>query len=264
MQAYLEEKKNKPSYGGMNDAWKNIKPHFGHLRPEHVNRPLCREYTAKRKKDSISNGTIRKELGVLRQALRWNDPSCSAVIELPPMPAPRDRYLTRGEYNKLLAACEQHHLRVFIQLALATAGRKSALLELTWDRVDFDRGIISLGKGERRAKGRATVPMTETLRTALKSAKEASVSEYVIEYGGKPIKNVAKGFREACKRAGLEGVSPHTMRHTSAVWLAEGGVPMQEIAAYLGHSNMNTTFRVYAKFSPTYLKTAAKALEVNT
>jgi integrase len=146
-------------------------------------------------------------------------------------------------------------------LAIATAGRKSAILELTWDRVDFERGLIYLGKGERRLKGRATVPMTESLRVELVKAREVSLSEYVVEHGARQIKEIGKGFRQAAKRANLK-VTPHDLRRSAAIWMAEDGVPMSEIAAYLGHKNSRITEEVYAKYSPDYLRKASKSLEI--
>ena len=56
-------------------------------------------------------------------------------------------------------------------------------------------------------------------------------------------------------------VSPHMMRHSAAVHMAEAGVPMDEIAQYLGHTNARVTREVYARFSPDYLRNAAAALE---
>ena len=46
------------------------------------------------------------------------------------------------------------------------------------------------------------------------------------------------------------------------MWLAEAGVSMDEIAQYLGHGDIATTRKVYAKFSPGYLRDAASHLEV--
>jgi integrase len=68
-------------------------------------------------------------------------------------------------------------------------------------------------------------------------------------------------LKRAAVRAGVPWVTPHVFRHTAAVWMAEAGVPMPEIAAYLGHSDSRTTERVYAKFSPAYLRKASRALE---
>jgi len=61
--------------------------------------------------------------------------------------------------------------------------------------------------------------------------------------------------------AGLHGVTPHTLRHTSATWMAQAGVPLWIIAKYLGHTTSRTTERVYAHHNPTFLLEAKQALE---
>jgi len=262
MTAYLADREGKPSHPRLCDAWKRLGPHFGHLRPAEVTRRVCQEYTAMRRR-RVKPGTVIKELSILRAGLRWHDRNTPAIIEMPRHPPPRDRYLTREEYRALRdAAAPTPHCQLFIVVAYSTAGRAGAALELTWDRVDFARGLVRLAtEDEHGNKGRATVPMTDGLRTALMAAKEAALSPYVIEYGGDRIGSVRKAFHAACQRAGLKDVSPHVLRHTAAVHLAEAGVPMSEIAQYLGHSNMATTFKVYARYSPDYLRRAAAALE---
>lgn len=262
--AYCHDKANLTSHGRMLDAWKHLKGHFGHLRPDQITRLTCRAYTESRRRDEVSDGTIIKELSTLRAALRWQDNNTPAQIETPQAPAPKDRYLTRNEYIKLRDACSSPHIRLFVILALATAGRASAILELTWDRVDFDRGLITLAIPDEhgRRKGRATVPMTQSAKKALLEARRAALTDYVIEYAEAPVKSIKKSFKRACYRAGLKDVTPHTLRHTAAVWMAESGRAMSEIAAYLGHSDSRITERVYAKYSPDYLRHAATALDI--
>jgi integrase len=262
MKSYLADKEaSARSPQRLKDAWKALAPVFGSLRPDQVDRATCRAYTAQRRKAGRGDGTIRKELGTLRAGLRWADPATRAVIELPSAPPPKDRYLTRAEFARLREAAEAFHIELFIVLALSTAGRKEALLELTWDRVDFDRGLIQLGIGEGKRKGRATVPMTDTLRAALKEAQKAALTDYVIEWGGENVKSIRTGFNAACQRAKLKSVSPHVLRHTAAVWMAEAGATMPEIAAYLGHTDSRITERIYARFSPAFLRRASSALE---
>lgn len=50
-------------------------------------------------------------------------------------------------------------------------------------------------------------------------------------------------------------------RHSAAVWMAQEGIEMRKIAQFLGHSDERTTARIYALYSPDYLKDAAAALE---
>lgn len=235
---------------------------FGGLRPEHVTRDLCRDYAAKRLALGYSAGTVRKELSTMLAALRWKDPNTPAVVELPSPPPPRMRHLTHVEAEALLAGCAQPHVKLFVTLALTTAARAGAILDLQWAMVDFNRGRIDFGRAPTATKGRSITPMNESARAALVAAREGAQSEYVIEYAGRNVGSIKKGFAAACARAGLRGVSPHTLRHTAAVWMAEAGLPMVEIAQYMGHSSPAVTFRVYGRFSPEYLSKAAAALEL--
>ncbi|MGH6689752.1 MAG: tyrosine-type recombinase/integrase [Gammaproteobacteria bacterium] len=261
MALYLAEKDaTAAAPARLREAWKPMSPHFANLRPDQIDRELCRSYVALRRTRKVGDGTIGKELGTLRAGLRWADPRTSAVIELPSLPPPRERYLTREEARRLIANADAPHVKLFVVLALTTAGRKEAVLELAWDRVDFDRGIIRLGQGERRAKGRATVPMHDLARPLLLEARRAALTDYVIEWGGRRLRSIRKGFSQACRRAQLREVSPHVLRHTAAVWMAEAGVPMSEIAQYLGHSDDRITQRVYSRFSPEHLRRAAGAI----
>ncbi len=82
----------------------------------------------------------------------------------------------------------------------------------------------------------------------------------MIEHGLEKIGSVKKGFAAACVRAGIKA-TPHMLRHSAAVWMAEQAVPMTQIAQFLGHTDSRITERVYARFAPQFLSTAADALE---
>lgn len=262
MELYLADKTTQAGGERARYAWKRLAPVFGHLRPDQIGRPLCRAYTLQRRRAKAQDGTIIKELSALRAALRWHDKHTTAVMELPPAPAPRSRHLTREQYRGLRdAARKTPHLLLFVVLAYTTAGRASAILELTWDRIDFAAGVIRLGLGERRTKGRATVPMTDSAREALRPACDAALTDFAVEYAGRRVLSVKRAFAAAAQRAGIAWCTPHVLRHTAAVHMAESGIPMAEIAQYLGHSSESVTFRTYARFSPDYLRRAASALE---
>lgn len=246
------------------DAWKRLKPTFGELSPHHVTKALCLDYMRRR---DASTGTVHIELGYLRSALRFAEHegwvAKAPYVPMPSKPSPRDHRLTRPEVERLIAAAEMPHVKLFIVLAITTAGRAGALLDLTWDRVDFGRGRITLRDPERAEtrKGRATVPMNDTARQALVHAFERKTCHYVVEWGGKKVASVKKGIAASAVRAGLD-CTPHVLRHSAACLMAESGVPMDEIASYLGHSDTRTTYRVYARYSPSYLRKAAGALEL--
>lgn len=241
---------------------KDIHAHFGAFSPTAVDDEACKSYARKSKRRT---GTIRKRLSILRAALNWaergNLIGKAPSIWLPPAPPPRDRRLSREEAKNLRNACSMPHVRLFTEIALGTGARSGAILELTWGNVDLGQRRIRLC-GSERQKSRATqVPINDTLFQALTEAKEGAMTDHVIEWAGKPVKSIKRGFREAVKRAGLgKDVTPHVLRHTAASWMAEASIPMSEIAAVLGHSDSRTTERIYARYSPDYLQRAVKAL----
>jgi len=86
------------------------------------------------------------------------------------------------------AARRYHHVRAFIVLSLATGARQTAMLDLTWDRVDFARLLISLplndNKDEQR-KRRAVFPMNKRADRYLRVMRASAQSDHVIEWGGR-------------------------------------------------------------------------------
>lgn len=267
MALYRAEKDGRAIAETMGYTGKALMATFGEMRPDQITVDDCRGYSASRAASGISTGSIWTELGHLRIVCRWAAKhgmiERAPFIELPQKPAPRDRYLTDPEIHRLLQADAEPHVRLAIMLMLATAGRVTAILELTWDRVDFDRNQIDLrldALGPR--KGRAVVPMTATIRAALSKATEDAMTDHVIEWAGRRVRSIRTGFSGAVKNAGLTDVTPHVLRHTAGVKMAAAGVPMHKISQFLGHSNTVVTERVYARFAPDHLSDAAAALEV--
>lgn len=240
---------------------------FGPKLPEHIDRAACEDYATSRAAVGIRPKTIHTELGLLRSALIWAEREKwidkAPFIHRPDPGQPRDRWLNREEAERLKAGCVMPHVRLFVEIALATGARPGAILDLTWPQVSFDLGRIDFnppGRARTR-KGRAVVPMTPMLLEALERAYEARRGAYVVEWAGDQVASIKKGFAEACRRAKLAGVTQNTLRHTAATWMAEAGVPMRQISLCLGHTSTEVTERVYAKHTPGYLKDAVTALE---
>lgn len=255
--------------------WKALKGTFGAMNPDDIDKRVCRDYERKRLAAGRKVGTIWTELTALRAILNWAENAKKIAkaphVTIPAKPDPKDLRLTREQAQKLLDCCEHAHLKLFVILALQTAARMGAILDLTWDRIDFgddgesgSGGVINFRDPEKEQtnKRRVQVPMTSTARAALREARRAAVSSYVIEWNGRRVDTVKKGIKTAGGKAGIPWVSAHILRHTAACWMAEAGVPMSEIAQYLGHTSTRITERVYARYSPDHLRKAAAALEM--
>jgi len=266
---YRETLKGRPAASTMGFEARAVLPFFGSLSAESITERDCRDYCIRRQKGGRKDGTIWTELGRLRSALKWAERKNLIVkapaIYRPPMPPPRDLRLSRADAARFLDACQMPHVRLFVILAMVTGGRMGALLGLRWDRVDFDGRTIDLHDPTRppTKKGRAVVPMNRTALAALQEARTGAQTPFVIEWAGRPVKEVKHGLASAGKRCGLPWVTAHVLRHTAACLMAERGVSMDRIAAMLGHSDSRITSRVYAKFAPDFLRDAADALEID-
>jgi integrase len=264
MASYLAEKDDDPrciDSDRLRYAWKALEGHFAGLLPDEIDRRKCRAYHKARA--NYANGTINKELRTLRAGLTWHLGSKDnpSIFEFLPEDEPRDRHLSRAEFYRLEEAASSPHLKLFLHLAIATAARKAALLELTWMQIRWDQNAIFLGK-KPNGKKRATVPMTKRLRKELEAAKEAAECSHVIEYAGEPVGKINKAFNRACRKAGISDFTIHDLRHTAAVWMIGDGVLMEKVSNYLGHTRIDITRNIYAKYQPDHLQDAAAALEV--
>jgi integrase len=244
----------------MASLWKALEPSSAtssarqSRKPTAGNMPRCESGSASRLHD-------QDRAGSLQSLPRWHYGKDAPVIVAPAPSKPRERYLTKAERDKLLESIETPHVRLFVILALTTGARMGALLDLTWDRVDLERGLIDLNPAGRDItnKRRTVVPINSG-RSALEEAQKAALTDHVIEYGGKPVASVKRAIAAAARRSGVP-CSPHVFRHTAAVWMAEADVPMEKIAQYWATRQPAITFATYARFSPRFMADAAAALD---
>ena len=269
-------------------SWKNLKAHFGALTLDKVSDAVP-PYVAKRERGQIGrpakSATIRRELALLRACFNWcaSPKERKALIGLGDVPGfalpaeaePRDRWLREDEIARLLAAAAAarggdrlSRVERFLWLALETAGRKQALLDLTWGRVDFETNVIHLALPGRKQtkKRRASVPISKALRPVLERAYQERSGDRVLDHGGEvwaAVQSVAaaagfgppQGPRLTRTKPKATGISPHVMRHTAATLMARRGVPLFIVAKILGDT-IATVEKSYAKHCPDDLREA--------
>lgn len=262
---YLTDRKAEGvATANMDLAWKHLEPVFGYKLGNQVTKDDCRTYIKHRTKLGLASSSIRSELAYLRACLhlRYGRGSGAFSIQMPPASAPRERSLTKEEVATLLNHATTPHVRLFIILAITTGARMSAILEAKWDQVDFLTNTINYDPpGRNRSnKRRTVVPLNTRALQALKQAQAVAETDFVVEYGSEGIISVKKAIGRVALKAGVP-CSPHVFRHTAGVWMAQADIPMQKIAQYLGHSTTAVTEHTYARYSPSFKKDAADALD---
>lgn len=218
-----------------------------------------------------SANTARRELAVLQASINWAFRNArltrSVTVKLPAKPPSKERWLTKREAALLLrASCTRKarlYLPLFILIGLYTGRRKEAILALRWPQVDLDAGVIDFrrpGEAEtNKRRGRIKIPrkLIPHLRRARRIGSDLG---YVIHDNGKRIGDIKAGFAAACRRAGIEGVTPHVLRHTAATWLMQSGkVKTWEAGGFLAMSE-KMLIETYGHHHPDYMGEAAEAL----
>lgn len=186
--------------------------------------------------DGYAPGTIKRVLSAGKAAVQWawKNGKLERPIPFPTVQdgAARERTMQMAELAAMWDAADLPHLRLFF-LLLGTAGRPAAVLELTREQCDLDRGLIDLNPSGRAQtkKRRPVVPMPDFLRPWIKQAPVGPL----VRFRGKAVGKVNGAWQEARDEAGPDAlVVPHTIRHTIATELRARGVP--ELAGLLGRS----------------------------
>ncbi len=262
--AYAAARTETHSHRQLASKCKIVAARIGHLRPAEVTAAHVRSYIALRRKDGRADGTIAEELRKARAALRWAH-SEGLIAMAPPIRIPisgqaRDRWLSQEEADRLIAACVEPHVRTYLTLALHTAARSSAILELLWAGVDLDAGIIAFPV-KIGGKRRVAVPVNDTLDAELRTAHARGTTRWVVEYAGQRVTGMRSGWRAVLRRSGIEHCTRHDLRRTAGSFMLQRGVRIEDVSAMLGHSNIAITRRVYAHLNVEHLRAAVRTLD---
>lgn len=171
---------------------------------------------------------------------------------LEPKPAKeRVRFLTKDEEESIRKKIRElfPEREAELDLLLHTGMRSGEAYTLTWDRVDLERGVISVPlKGK---TGWRDIPINSECHKALGKLHEQSRgSEFVVPRGGKQQNYALTAwFGAAVEKAGVLHATPHTLRHTFASRLVMAGVSLRQVQEFMGHASILMTQR-YAHLDP--------------
>ncbi len=176
------------------------------------------------------------------------------------------RFLTQEEMERLLEAPdtttdEGVRDRTLFELLYATGLRVTELVTLPLANVDVDSGVLHcFGKGSKQRRvpiGRSAVSWLlryQAARRVLLAGRESP--RLFVGYLGRPIsrQNVWALLKRAAEKAGVEGVSPHVLRHSFATHMLEHGADTRSVQAMLGHSDLATT-QIYTHVTSERIRT---------
>lgn len=226
---------------------------------------------AKLEKDGKAPQTVRHILTLIKRLLNFalqkgyvESLPGRLHITMPTVDNKVTENITQEQAQQLLKALDEEQdqdMASLVRLALFTGMRRSALLNLQWSDLDFERGFITLRGDVAKKKKTETIPMNPQARAVLAGVTRTN-SPYVFpgKYADKPRTNLSPLLKRVRAKAGLpKSFRPlHGLRHSFASWLASSGkVSMYELQKLLTHSSPQMTQR-YAHLHDDALRKASE------
>jgi integrase len=208
--------------------------------------------TPSKQSKALNPATINRYFATLSGAfryacknLRWIDENpCGNLLKLKSKPKTR-RVLVEDEEIRLLDACRQSqspYLYCIVLIGLTTGARKSEILDLTWDAIDFDNKIAHIKdskNGRPRRVGLVDSAIQELRNLfALRDIGKPLVFASKTAFGKVDIK---KAWQSALKRAGIADFVFHGIRHHFCSIGGQVGASGQQLRAQLGHTTASMT-----------------------
>ncbi len=239
---------------------KNLGRQWGGCYLDQITPATMLAFEQARREEGASAPTIRRDLACL-SSLMAHMVDCDWIENNPVPPhlrrrrkrglrenPPRTRYLSHEEEARLLSVPAPHYLLEAISFAIDTGLREQEQFSLTWEQVRLDTGHLEIrGQNSKNHKPRQ-VPLLPRAAQFLTQKPRHIRSPYVFCHpDGRRYGRLTRGFKAACRRAGLEDVRWHDLRRTCGCRLLQDhGLSMVEVKAWLGHSSVVVTERSYA------------------
>lgn len=259
-------KTNKRSWLRDEQMLKQLEEFFGTQRDLSDIRPVEIEKYKMYRYETVSGATVNRELALLKRmfnlAIDWD-------LFLAANPVRRVKFFREFTIRARVLSIEEEeklirHASPFMQdlmvFGLHTGLRVGEIFSLRWSDVDLEKNILNI-LAQKTGKTR-TVPLNSSGLKVLRAWEMNRKNDHVFYncQTGNRFVDLKAGFSLACRKAKIDGVSWHTLRHTFASRLLERGVDIVTVQQLLGHSTVTVTMR-YAHTSLDSKRAAVEKLD---
>ena len=225
--------------------------------------------------DAVKRGLLGRNVALIAHA-----PKLKAIPKVEP------QAWTAQQLQAFLQATAGHRLFPAFWLLASTGMRRSELLGLRWDDVDFKKARVSINRGlvavayeVRESRGKTpnsrraidldptTIKVLKAWRDWQRAEQEAAGVEsedwVFTNTDGKPVHphSISQTFERIANRAGVPRIRLHDIRHTHGTLLIKAGVPVKVVSERLGHGNPAFTIDTYQHVLPGMQAEAARTYE---
>lgn len=234
-------------------------PSFGHLRLDEIT-TLRIDQAIKKwvEAEKLSHKSINNTLTILRKCLSiaedWGYLTHVPKIRWKTVVQPDPIYLTRNEFERLVAATDPGFWRTLVLFVLRTGVRFGEAMGLRWEDLDLSESAPSVhirravehgNIGEPKTKaGRRIIPLDAATAASLRAFRHDNPFVFARDDGRFYRHDTCSRYlARACERAGIKRVTWHPLRHTCATEHVTCGTPLVVIKDILGHTDVKMTCR---------------------
>ncbi len=211
-----------------------------------------------KKESEINLRSINYEIAIMRNFFnyciekKYTDKNpCAGVKKLNELS--RLKTLSDEDMQKLIAGATNKLTRDIITFLIYTGCRKGEVLNLKWDDVDLQNGVIAIKAT--KTKHDRYIPVSRPLKDLLSGIEREDDYLYVFNNSGRKIVDFKHSFKTACRNAGLKDLRIHDLRHVFASKMVMGGTSLYITGELLGHRTTQMTKR-YSHLVPDTLRKA--------
>lgn len=228
--------------------------------------------------------TVNRRLSAVRSFYSWLvregviESNPAAVVSSPKLPKSLPHVLSQEDVEKLLECADASTPAgaldaALVELLYASGARIGEVASLDVDRIDFsDKSVRLFGKGSKErivplypaalraldaylAHARPVLLANHKGGLAAEEAADAQRALFINARGARMSERSLRAhFEKLLARAGLAGMAtPHTMRHTFATEVLDGGADLRSVQEMLGHASLSTT-QIYTHLTPERLR----------
>jgi integrase len=248
---------------------KHLKPIFGGIRASRLSTENLYRYIEKRQQQRANNGTINRELALLKRMFNLGT-ACTPkkVSEVPVFPErlqegqPRKGFVEDGQYQALCDKCEEPWLRGLLALAYTYGFRKAELLSMRVRQVNLAERTVELHALTTKNKQARKVVMTDEVYGQMeKCVAGKGPLDFVFTWeGGKPVKDFRVAWSKLTEAAKLPGLLLHDFRRSAVRNMVRRGISETVAMKISGHVTREI-FQRYNIVSDADIAEAARLIE---
>lgn len=258
-------KRSAKGYRQMYDT--HLKLAFGDYRVNQITRRMVQAFHDDLRAQGLANATANRYLALLKSS--YNTGIMMEVIDArnPAIGIPmfeevgRERYLDAEELNRLLPVLMEDagQIAKITRFLLATGLRLGECLNCEWKHINIENTVMVIPSARSKSKKTASIPLNAAAIQVLQECNHDSDYPFANPKMGKAYVSIKKGFKNLMDRAGVEGVTAHTLRHTAASMMINAGQSLYAVQAVLRHSSSQVTEK-YAHLDPQSVMAASDTI----